>query len=246
MTSPTTSDLWDLDITVVVPTRNEVDNVGPLLARIEALGVGRVLVVDDSDDGTASAVERTALGLDTKTEVLHRAPGERTGGLAGAVVAGFERSASPWCCVLDGDLQHPPEIIPELAKFAAETGADLVVATRHNWDSINEGLTWWRRWLSWAAGRAAFRLLPTELAKVSDPLSGFFLIRTDVLVFDRLQADGFKILMEIVATHPELRIGEVSFHFAHRVNGQSKGSIGEGVRYLRHLRSLRRRVRSRN
>ncbi|NOX30036.1 MAG: glycosyltransferase [Actinobacteria bacterium] len=173
MTSPTTSDLWDLDITVVVPTRNEVDNVGPLLARIEALGVGRVLVVDDSDDGTASAVERIALGVDTKTEVMHRPPGERAGGLAGAVVAGFERSASPWCCVLDGDLQHPPEIIPELAKHAAKTGADLVVATRHNWDSINEGLTWWRRWLSWAAGRAAFRLLPAELAKVSDPLSGF-------------------------------------------------------------------------
>jgi dolichol-phosphate mannosyltransferase len=237
-------DLWDLDITVIVPTRNEAPNVVPLLTRIEPLGVGRVLFVDDSDDDTADVITRAALSFNTKIEVVHRRAGERHGGLSGAVVDGFARASSPWCCVMDGDLQHPPEVVAALAQHAAQRGVDLVVATRHNWDSINEGLSWWRRGLSWAAGRAAFRLLPAQLAQVNDPLSGFFLIRTDSVKPDRIEADGFKILLEIVATHPELSVGEVSFHFAHRLDGQSKGSITEGIRYLRHLVGLRRRVRA--
>lgn len=243
--SDITDEPIELDLTVVVPTRNERDNVAMVVARLGVTGVPRVMFVDDSDDGTAAAIEATALSCDMKVEVVHRMAGDRTGGLSGAVVRGLETSGSMWTAVMDGDLQHPPEVVRQLADTAQRSGADLVIATRHNWDSINEGLSWWRRGLSFMAGRAAFAALPRELRPVSDPLSGFFLVRTAAIDLDLLEPDGFKILMEIVATHPELRVAEVPFHFAHRVAGESKGTVAEGIRYARHLRGLRRRVKAR-
>ena len=237
--------LRHLDVTVVVPTRDERDNVEPLVTRLAVAGAERVMFVDDSDDDTAAMVEAMAERSDVKLDVHRRLGDDRVGGLGGAVVAGFERAGTAWVAVMDADLQHPPELLGQLAATALHTGADLVVATRHNWDSINEGLGPVRTALSWVAGRAAFRLFPSELRTVSDPLSGYFLVRSDAVDLDRLEPEGFKILLEILGTHPELRTAEVPFHFAGRVAGESKGTFAEGVRYGRHLLALRRRVRAR-
>jgi dolichol-phosphate mannosyltransferase len=228
-------------VTVVVPTRNEAGNIVPLLERMPP--VDKVIFVDDSDDDTAEVIQLAAADADTKVELLHRPPGARAGGLSGAVVAGLAMVESDWMCVMDGDLQHPPEVIVKLIDAAADD-VDLVIASRKNWDSINEGLGPVRRFVSWVFGRIAVILLRSRIGTCSDPLSGFFMVRTAALDPAVLNPTGFKILLEILVTHPALRRAEVGFAFAKRESGESNGSVREAARYLRHVIRLRRRLRS--
>lgn len=236
--------MLSLDVAVVVPTRNEAGNVAALLDGLDRAGAASILFVDDSDDKTAARVRQEATRCDTRVHVLVREDGRRVGGLSGAVLAGLKATTAPWAVVMDADLQHPPQVIGSLVDAAVSTGADLVIATRHNWKSISESMAWHRRALSWTAGRAALVLLPGALRRVADPMSGFFLVRTSAIDADRMSPDGFKILMEILATHPHLRTAEVPFRFGKRHSGTSKVTIGEGTRFLRHLWDLRRRVRA--
>jgi dolichol-phosphate mannosyltransferase len=228
-------------VTVVIPTRNESGNVAELVERMPP--VERILFVDDSDDDTPAAVERAARGATSPVELLHRPRGSRLDGLSGAVTAGLRRADSAWVCVMDGDLQHPPEVVARLLERAAADDVDLVIASRRNWDSINEGLGPIRRVVSWVFGRLAFGLFGSRFRDVSDPLSGFFAVRSKSIDVDALQATGFKILLEILVTHPELRRDEVGFAFQRRGSGASNGSPAEGARYLRHVWRLRRRLR---
>ena len=145
---------------------------------------------------------------------------------------------------MDGDLQHPPELLSRLLDRAAGGDVDLVIATRLNWDSVAEGLSPTRRLLSATAGKAATALVGERIAGIVDPLSGFFLVRRSALDVDALDPTGFKILLEILATHPGMRTAEVGYEFGRRQSGSSKGGIVEGVRYLRHLASMRRRIRT--
>lgn len=238
MTSPTPADRWPA--TVLVPTRDERDNAEPLLTRLPL--VDAVLFVDDSDDDTPEAIAAAAPLCDSPVEVLHRPVGQRSGGLAGAVVAGMPLVKSKWTVVMDGDLQHPPEVVSRLLERAENDDVDLIIASRRNWDSVNEGLSPPRKAASWVLGRLAFALFPIRLRPITDPLSGFFVFRTDAIDRDRLDPTGFKILLEIVLTHPELRVDEVGFAFAKRVAGESNVSVKEATRYLRHVARLRRRL----
>lgn len=230
-----------LPVTVVVPTRHEAGNIAPLLARMPS--VDKVLFVDDSDDDTAEVIQLAAADAPMKVELLHRPAHERTGGLSGAVVAGLAMVESPWMCVMDGDLQHPPEVIAKLVDQATDD-VDLVIASRKNWESINEGLGPIRRVVSWGLGWVARSLLRSRIGNCSDPLSGFFLVRTASLRPEALNPTGFKILLEILVTHPSLNRAEVGFAFAKRGSGESNGSVREALRYLRHVVRLRRRLRS--
>src|SRR5262252_5381357 len=169
-------------VCVLVPTRNEAGNVGPLVARLSpvlaALG-GEVLFVDDSDDHTSAAVAAAARAAAVPVRLLHRARAGRTGGLGGAVQEGLAAATARWTVVMDGDLQHPPEQVPNLIA-AAERGADLVVATRYAGDGRADGLSSRFRGLaSRGAGGAARLLFPRALAGVSDPMSGFFAVRSE-------------------------------------------------------------------
>lgn len=237
----TTDSRGPMPVTVVVPTRHEAGNIVPLLARMP--DVETVLFVDDSDDDTPDAIELAATEARVKVELLHRRGAERTGGLSGAVVASLDRVSSTWMCVMDGDLQHPPEVITKLVAAAGDD-VDLVVASRKNWESINEGLGPVRRVVSWGLGWVARTLLRSRIGDCSDPLSGFFLVRTSALDVSRLNPTGFKILLEILVTHPDMRRAEVGFAFAKRGTGDSNGSVREALRYLRHVVRLRRRLPS--
>ena len=117
-----------------------------------------------------------------------------------------------------------------------------MVASRKNWESINEGLGPVRRLVSWGLGWVARTLLRSRIGDCSDPLSGFFLVRTSAIDANRLNPTGFKILLEILVTHPDLRRAEVGFAFAKRGSGDSNGSVREALRYLRHVVRLRRRL----
>ncbi|MEM9561922.1 MAG: polyprenol phosphomannose-dependent alpha 1,6 mannosyltransferase MptB [Actinomycetota bacterium] len=222
-----------------------------------------VLFVDDSDDDTPNVIEtlieRAASpalparpgaptvsgadeGVDVTVRLLHRAPADRWGGLGGAVADGLAVARGDIAVVMDGDLQHPPDTIPDLAA-AITGGADIVAASRRvPGGSDGEGLTVGRRILSVVATSTARWLFPSSIGRLADPLSGFFAVRTSAVDVDRLNPDGFKILVELVATHPDLATREVPYRFVGRLQGLSKASASEGLRYLGHLADLRIRT----
>ena len=228
-------------ITIIVPTRNEADNIAPLLDRIgkatQELQV-EILFVDDSTDDTPQEVAKLAQLLPLEIRILARPPAKRNG-LSGAVVDGLRAARGEWVCVMDADLQHPPETIPLLWEQAQRTGADIVVGSRRG-DVVGPlGLTRKRSLTSKALTILARMLFPRTLKNVSDPLTGLFLVRRSALDVDVLRPDGFKILLEILVRCPALHVSEVQFDFAPRHEGESKADVREGVRFFRHLMRLR-------
>jgi dolichol-phosphate mannosyltransferase len=232
-------------LTILVPTRNEAHNVYPLLERLSSsLSVpATVLFVDDSDDETPRVVEEAAARSYPRLEVrlLHRDGAERRGGLGGAVLAGLAESESTWVCVMDGDLQHPPECVSELLRAATEQDVDLVVASRYVPGGRNDGLGAIRTLVSLGSTALAKLAFPRRLRGISDPMSGFFLFRR-ASVTGRMAPRGFKILLEIAVRHPQLTRCQVPFVFVERSAGTSKTTLREGLRYLRLLAELRMSV----
>jgi dolichol-phosphate mannosyltransferase len=231
------------DITVIVPTRNEAGNVEPLLTRVEKSLENisaEVIFVDDSTDNTPQVVQQ-AVGRfgSLKIGLIHRPPEARTGGLGGAVVAGMYAAKASYVCVMDGDLQHPPELIPQLLEKAHQKQADLVVASRRTAESEVKGLNLLRDLISRGLDLTARLLFHKELHGVSDPLTGFFLVRLAAVDLDSLRPQGFKILLEILVRNPELVKAELPFRFGERVAGVSKASAREVTNYLGLLWKLR-------
>ena len=233
----------ELSLSVIVPTRNEAGNIDMLLNSIQKAVQGaaiEVIFVDDSSDDTPHVVEvATEHYQDLNVQLIHRAPEERTGGLGGAVVAGLRAAQAEYAVVMDGDLQHPPEMLPVLLQTAYSKKADLVVATRRDKDSQVTGLNTARNLISRSLDLVGRVLFPRALRGVSDPLTGFFLVRVKALNLDDLHPKGFKILMEILVRNPSLVKAEVPFHFGERFAGQSKASATEVFRYLNLLWTLR-------
>jgi dolichol-phosphate mannosyltransferase len=229
-------------LSVVIPTRNEEGNIERLVERLDkvlASTAAEILFVDDSDDGTLAAIER-ARGLSRhEVRAIHRPPGSRNGGLGGAVVEGMRTARAPWICVMDADLQHPPEVIERLAAKAREQGVDLIAASRLGADGSVGEFGPFRRGLSWISAGSATLVFRRRLHHLTDPMSGFFMVRRAALDLDALQPNGFKILLEIVVRTPGLRIAEVPFEFGTRYAGESKASAREGARYLAQLWRLR-------
>jgi dolichol-phosphate mannosyltransferase len=211
-----------LKLSVVIPTFNESANVRELLRRIEAsLGVeGWELIVvdDDSPDGTASLVREIARS-DNRVRVLQRI-GRR--GLSSACIEGMLASSAPTIAVMDADLQHDETRLPVMLAEMNLHGADMALATRYagggstgEWDQTRAGMSRLATFVS--------RLVLKQ--PVSDPMSGFFMLRREVLdaTVRGLSALGFKILLDILATsHAPLRIVEVPYTFRDRFAGESK------------------------
>ena len=121
-------------LSVVVPTRNEAGNIVRLLDELEAVlpGMPEIIFVDDSTDETPDVIEaERARRRWLRIVLIHRSEGERSDGLAGAVVRGLERAGAPWVCVMDADLQHPPECVPDLLACAVAGDVDVVVGSRY-------------------------------------------------------------------------------------------------------------------
>jgi dolichol-phosphate mannosyltransferase len=229
-------------LSVVVPTKNERDNVAALIERLEAAlptVAMEIIFVDDSTDGTRELVDALAEGGEHELVVVPQAPQRRICGLGAAVLQGLRAARAPWVCVMDADLQHPPELIAALLEQAESRELDIVVASRYCDDGDAGGFGWMRAMASRSTTTAARMLFPRKLRGVSDPMSGFFLVRRDALDLDSLRPRGFKILLEILVRHPRLRAAEVSFKFGERRSGRSKASIREAMRYLGLLARLR-------
>lgn len=227
-------------VTVIVPTFNERDNVAELVRRTGAALHGRdaeILFVDDSTDDTADEVARVAIDAALPVRVIHRT--ENTGGLSGAVVVGLAAAAGDVCIVMDGDLQHPPELLPELIDRHAEGDADLVAASRYVGGGDTSGLgTAVRFGVSRAATWLTRAMFPIRLARSSDPMTGFFLVDRTRLDVSALRPQGFKVLLEILARN-DLRIAEIPMEFGERRHGTSKASLRQGATFIAHLARLR-------
>jgi dolichol-phosphate mannosyltransferase len=227
-------------MSIIVPTRNERGNVRRLFDRIDHATTGipvEVIVVDDSSDGTADVARELGSGRAFGLTVIERPP-ERHDGLGKAVVEGIRAARHEWVCVIDGDLQHPPEVIPQLLDRALDTGVDLVAASRLRHGGGTEGLSFGRELVSRILAAGSRLLFARRLARLTDPLTGFFVVRRSALDPDRLQPEGFKILLEILVRTPGLQAAEIPFEFAERCDGTSKACSHEAVQLLRQVLRL--------
>ncbi|MGO1507785.1 MAG: glycosyltransferase [Microbacterium sp.] len=227
-------------VTVIVPTFNERDNVAELVARTAAALGGReaeILFVDDSGDDTAAEVERVAATAPLPVRVIHRSA--NTGGLSGAVVVGLAAAHGDVCVVMDGDLQHPPELVPAMIDRFERGDADVVAASRYVGGGDSGGLgTTMRFGVSRVSTWLTKAMFPRRLADATDPMTGFFLVDRRSLDLTALRPQGFKILLEILA-RTDVRVAEVPMAFSERRSGTSKASLRQGATFIAHLARLR-------
>ncbi|KKL80672.1 hypothetical protein LCGC14_2002430, partial [marine sediment metagenome] len=160
-----------------------------------------------------------------------------------AVVAGFERARGEYVCLLDADLQHPPEQVVTLLHQAQRTGADMVVATRYGAGGHLDGLGGWaRKAASHLCKWLAQALLLDRVRTVSDPLGGFFLVRRALVHGVALRPMGYRTAMEILARARPAKVVEVPYELSPRQAGRSKANLRQGVTFLLHLSRLLREV----
>ncbi|MGD9892568.1 MAG: polyprenol monophosphomannose synthase [Dehalococcoidia bacterium] len=227
------------ELTLVLPTLNERDNIRPLVDEIDLALDGidwEAVFVDDSRDGTDAVIAAIAAD-DRRVRLVHRT-GARLS-LAGAVVAGFRRARGRYVCVLDADLQHPPERIVAMLHEARCSGADLVIASRYIPGGSAGGLAGpLRRFYSLGLKSLARACFPQRLARVTDPLGGFFLVRRELVRDQCLRPLGYKILLEVLVRTRWRSVREVPYRFRPRRSGLSKADLPQGISFLRHLARL--------
>lgn len=224
-----------VDISVVVPTFHEVENIGLLVERVFAattaanLAAELIVVDDDSQDGTDVRCAELATRYDVRL-IIRR--GER--GLATAVIEGFRQARGRLLVCMDADLSHPPEAIPEMVRALAD-GAEFAIGSRYlERGGVEEGWGVYR----WLNSKIA-TFLARPLTTVSDPLGGFFAMPRDA--FSRageLSPLGYKIALEVLVRSRARRISEIPIFFRDRKFGKSKLSLRIQFQYLRHLRRL--------
>lgn len=210
------------ELTVVVPTFNERDNVQPLLnliaAALEGVDWEVIFVDDDSTDGTASLV-RDIARREPRVRCLHRI-GRR--GLSSACIEGMLASSAPYVAVMDADLQHDERLLPRMLDTLRQEEYSLVVGSRY----IAGGAIG-----DWNRQRAEISALATRLSRfickadIADPMSGFFMLRRNVFegAVRQLSGQGFKILLDLLASSPEpVRVKELPYEFRQRRFGESK------------------------
>ena len=210
------------ELTVVIPTLNERDNIGPLVelldAVLETVSWEVIFVDDDSPDGTAERI-REISWRDRRVRCLQRL-GRR--GLTTACIEGALATSAPYIAVMDADMQHDEKLLPRMLAILKSEPVDLVVGSRY---TVGGGIG------GWDTGRANMSALATRLsrlickAEIADPMSGFFMLPREVLegALRRLSGQGFKILLDILASSPRsLRVSELPYQFRERQHGESK------------------------
>jgi dolichol-phosphate mannosyltransferase len=210
------------ELSVIVPTFNESENIPVLVERLRASLGGiaweMIVVDDDSPDGTAD-IARNIGASDIRIRCIRRV-GRR--GLAGACLEGMLASQARFAAVIDADLQHDEKLLVPMLTKMREGATDIVIGTRYAKGGSTGEFSAHRKWISVSATRVANVILGRKL---SDPLSGFFMLRREVVdaIAPKLSTQGFKILLDIVSTGgPALRIAELPYTFGLRVQGTSK------------------------
>lgn len=232
--------LYSRKIALVIPTICEAGNLPLLLARVRhaldplELEYEILIVDDDSCDGTSEIVSAICRE-DARIRLLVR-KGKR--GLAGAVLHGWKHTDAPIVGVMDADLQHPPELLPELVA-AVLSGCDLAIGSRYaaggklgRWSPLRKLVSASAVWATWPIQKSGLR--------ARDPMSGFFLVRRDCLTGVPFQKSGFKLLLEILVRARISSVREVPFAFGQRFRGSSKANAKVALEYGRLLARLYR------
>jgi len=219
-------------LAIIIPTLNEIENIDPLIQRLDTVLAGidweLIFVDDDSSDGTAEHIRAISLGR-PQIRVIQRIG---RSGLASACVEGMLASSAPYIAVMDADMQHDEAILPQMIHLLRSNSLDIVVGSRHAGEGSMGTMGPRRQWLSRLGARISFAVCHCH---VSDPMSGYFVLTRAYLesVVYRLSNIGFKILVDLLAssTRP-VRMAEVPYHFRSRLHGQSKLDISTGIEYF--------------
>jgi dolichol-phosphate mannosyltransferase len=210
------------DLTVIAPTFNERDNVEPLVGKLEEALKGIhwevIFVDDDSPDGTAERVREVAR-RDARVRCVQRL-GRR--GLTSACAEAMLASSSPCIAIIDADLQHDERLLPRMYELLQDPETDVVIGSRYTERQVSGGFSRARQAMSFIATRLAQSILR---AKLSDPVSGFFMARREVFEgsIRNLSGIGNKILVDVFASSPRpLRSKELAYEFRARLHGDSK------------------------
>ena len=219
------------ELTVIIPTFNEMENIPELIGLIQKelkdIEFEIVIVDDDSPDMTWEYVR--ALGCD-EVRVIRRI-GRK--GLASAVVEGLIAAKGKYSLVMDGDFQHDISAIKQMLK-KMQSGYSLVIGSRYLPGSNNLGFSKKRLFLSMFMTSV---IRPFIKINVSDPLSGFFIIRSDLVrrIIPKLRPRGFKVLLDILVNAGSEKIYEMPCKFAHRKHGKSKFRYNLGLDLIKYL-----------
>ncbi len=225
-------------LSIVVPSYNERGNVEMLVEQIDRALDGidhEIIFVDDSTDDTPEIIDRISVNKN-HVRVKHRT-GEK--GLSSAVIEGFEMAAGDYMAVMDADLQHPPEILRYMY-YCLETGVDFCVPSRFIPGGSDGGLKIHRKFVSGVA-RYIGKILAPSLRKISDPTSGLFMFRREVIENADLQPIGWKILIEVLAMGTYQTVVEIPYKFQNRLAGDSKLSFDVTIEYLKQVIGLMKR-----
>ena len=232
-------------VSIIIPTYNEAENIVPIVDAVLEATVdvdAEVIVVDDDSPDETARIARDAYGGDGRVHVLVRMMNP---GLGEAVVDGFTAASGDYCAVIDADFQHPPSKLQDFIDVLDTTTdasdgtrpVDVVIGSRYIEGGGIEGWSRWRRLVSWGGGLISTLSLPSAW-RVSDPMSGFFAVRTSLVQNTRLDPDGYKILLEVLERTSPRRVVEVPYVFRERRAGESKLDAGETIRFVEHASTL--------
>ncbi|MDE0928476.1 MAG: glycosyltransferase [Acidimicrobiales bacterium] len=232
-----------ITLSLVIPTYNEAGNIATLVRSLhqqlsDAQISHELIVVDDnSPDGTSDVVTQLTTEIPT-LRLIHR---NDENGLATAVICGWHHAHGALLGVIDGDGQHPPDTLPKLVASLSDptNPADIAVASRH---LPGGGVPTWsasRRLLSQGAQTLGSLLLPGTVGQVTDPMSGYFVVKRQAIAGCDLQPVGYKILLEVLARGDIHQVVETPYYFLERETGSSKVKATHYLDYLRHLLRLR-------
>jgi dolichol-phosphate mannosyltransferase len=230
-----------VQVSLVIPTYNEAKNIPALIELLSRLLDRQMphryelIVVDDDSPDRTWEVAQSLMAHYPALRVMRR---QQERGLSTAVIRGWQVAEGEILGVIDGDMQHPPEILLQLIE-AIQEGADLAVASRH---IEGGGVSDWslaRRVLSRGAQFLGLLILPRVVGRVSDPMSGYFMVRRSAIAEKPLSPVGYKILLEVIGRGDIAVLDEVGYVFQERTSGESKVTWKQYVEYLHHLIRLR-------
>jgi len=230
---------------LVVPTYNEGKNIRQIVQILSRLldqalpNDYELIVVDDNSPDRTWELAQQLMADYPQLRVMRR---QTERGLSTAVIRGWQAATGQVLGVIDGDLQHPPEVLIELLN-TIEHGADLAVGSRHieGGGTSDWGLV--RRMLSRGAQLIGLMILPHVIGRVSDPMSGYFMVRRAAIAECLMNPLGYKILIEVLGRGNVEEVAEVGYVFQERQEGESKVTWRQYVEYLMHLAKLRSRGR---
>lgn len=226
------------NLSIIVPTYNEKNNIRPLIERLDKALEHidfEILFVDDSTDDTPALLAEVSSESD-HVSYIHR---DNEKGLATAVLLGFRKSNGKYLACMDADLQHPPEILLPMY-VAMENGADICIPSRLIPGGSDGGLNLWRKFVSSTARNIGKCLLPC-LRKISDPTSGLFMFRRQIIENADMRPIGWKIMIELLATATYTNIIQIPYTFCERQSGTSKIDGKVTLQYLQQCFDLRKR-----